>query len=252
MQAAQDDQQNKKRKKDSESDSSQISRDSDTGRETASSESRSKKRKKKRKISPSRRKGKKRRKQKADKKRKNKSDDSENGSGSGSSASGSEESSEELSRSASRHDDGFASKITKVAAKHPGRLLKKTVQTMYSALHPGEATTGVPPVLNQFLQQAMIAHGQLEGRNLRELQTTALAGDAIFQGKLEEGMEILLQRWKRVESVATEFLPGEHLELLPPTRPTTLSLEEREECSELSRIWLAYDEKNWHRGQSPS
>ena len=100
----------------------------------------------------------------------------------------------------------------------------------------------------------MVAHGQLEGRNLRELQTIALAGDAILQGKLEDGMEIFLQRWKMVEAVATGVLPArtaQHLELLPLTRPTILSLEEREECSELSRRCLAYDEKNRHRGQSP-
>ena len=133
--------------------------------------------------------------------------------------------------------------------------MKKTVQAMYSTLHPGKATTGVPPVLNQFLQQAMIAHGHLEGRNLRELQTIALAGDAILQGKLEEGMEILLQRWKRVEAVATGVLPpkaAEHLELLPPTKPTTLSLAEREECAELGKRWAAYGEKTQHCSNSPS
>ena len=67
--------------------------------------------------------------------------------------------------------------------------------------------------------------GQLEGRNLRELQKIAAAGDAILQGKLEEGTEILLQRWKRVEAVATGVLrarAAEHLEPLPPTRPMTL------------------------------
>ena len=125
---------------------------------------------------------------------------------------------------------------------------------MYKTLNPGKATTGVPPVLNQFLQQAMIAHGQLEGRNLRELQTIALAEDAILQGKLEEGMEILLQRWKRVEAVATGVLPpkaAEHLELLPPTRPTSLSLSEREECAELSKRWTAYGEQAHPRSSSP-
>ena len=133
--------------------------------------------------------------------------------------------------------------------------MKKTVQSMYQVLNPGKSTTGVPPVLNQFLQQAMIAHGQLEGRNLREIQTIALAGDAILQGRLEEGLEILLQRWKRVEAVATGTLSSraaEHLELLPPTLPTALSLEEREECAELSKRWTAHGEKSHQRGTSPS
>ena len=131
--------------------------------------------------------------------------------------------------------------------------MKKTVQSMYKVLNPGKSTTGVPPVLNQFLQQA--AHGQLEGRNLREIQTVALAGDAILQGRLEEGLEILLQRWKRVEAVATGTLSSkaaEHLELLPPTLPTSLSLEEREECAELSKRWSAHGEKSQQRGGSPA
>ena len=142
------------------------------------------------------------------------------------------------------------SRITRVATCHPGRLMRKRVQPMYKDLNPGKSTTGVPPVLNQFLQQAMIAHGQLEGRNLREVQTIALAGDAILQGRLE----ILLQRWKRVEAVATGTLSSraaEHLELLPPTLPTSLSLEEREECAELSKRWTAHGEKSQQRGNSP-
>ena len=160
----------------------------------------------------------------------------------------------ELFRGAGRRENGLASKIARVATRHPGRLMRKTVQSMYKVLNPGKSTTGVPPVLNQFLQQAMIAHGQLEGRNLREVQTIALAGDAILQGRLEEGLEILLQRWKRVEAVATGTLSAraaEHLELLPPTLPTSLSLEEREECAELSKRWTAHGEKSQQRGNSP-
>ena len=80
----------------------------------------------------------------------------------------------------------------------------------------------------------LLAHSPLEGCNLSELQTIALAGDAILKGKLQEGVETPLQRWKRVEAVATGVLlarAAEHLELLPPT---TLSLADREECAELS------------------
>ena len=125
---------------------------------------------------------------------------------------------------------------------------------MYQTLHPGKSTTGLPPVLNQFLQQAMVAHGHLDGRNLRELQTIALAGDAILKGRLEEGLEILLQRWKRVEAVATGTLTpraAEHLELLPPTKPTALSVDEREECAELSKRWASFGEKAHARSSSP-
>jgi len=100
--------------------------------------------------------------------------------------------------------------------------------------------------LNQFLQEAVTTHSQLEGRNFRELQTIALAGDQILQGNLESGMEILLQRWKRVEAVATGLLPAkaaEHLELLPPAKPTSLSLEEREEAATMNQRWQSYEKR---------
>jgi len=142
---------------------------------------------------------------------------------------------------------GLASRILHLAKKKPGRLLASTVKQMHGTLHPGQAVVGLPPILNQFLQQAVATSSQLEGRNFRELQTIALAGDQILQGNLETGMEILLQRWKRVEAVATGLLPSkaaEHLELLPPTKPTSLSLEEREEAATMSQRWQNYERKS--------
>ena len=93
----------------------------------------------------------------------------------------------------------------------------------------------------------------LEGRNLRALQTIPLAGDRILQGDLEGGLEILLQRWKLVEAVASRMLPAraaEHLELLPPVRPTTLSLAEREEAANMSLKLASYDSKTTSKGQN--
>jgi len=165
----------------------------------------------------------------------------------------SSESSDALFRESHQSDRGLASRILHLAKKKPGRLLASTVKQMHSTLHPGRALVGLPPILNQFLQQAVATHSQLEGRNYRELQTIALAGDQILQGNLEKGLEILLQRWKRVEAVATGLLPSkaaEHLELLPPTKPTSLSLEEREEAAAMNQKWQNYERRT--SGSQPS
>ena len=123
---------------------------------------------------------------------------------------------------------------------------------MHEHLHPGKAVSGVPPILHQFLQSAMIAQNQVQGRDLRELQTIALAGDAILKGHLEGGLDILLQRRKRLEAQASGLMPArmaEHLELLPPTRPTSLSLAEREECANLSKRWESHSSRSsGHQG----
>ena len=133
--------------------------------------------------------------------------------------------------------------------------MSKTVQSMYQVLLPGKSTTGVFPASNQFLQQTMAAHVQQEETNLREVQTIARAEDAILQSRLKEGRGILLQRWKRVEAVATGTLSSrtaEHLELLPPMKPTALSLEEKEECAELGKRWKAHSEESQQRGHCPA
>ena len=169
------------------------------------------------------------------------------------SGSGSSESSDALFRDSHHGERGLASRILHLAKKKPGRLLASTVKQMHSTLHPGRAVVGLPPILNQFLQQAVATHSQLEGRNYRELQTIALAGAQILQGNLEKGLEILLQRWKRVEAVATGLLPSkaaEHLELLPPTKPTSLSLEEREEAAMMNQKWQNYERRT--SGSQPS
>ena len=246
----------KRKRKSSEEEASDEEDGSDSGSE---SESRKRRRKKKKSQPSSQRKRKRKKKEeKKNKKQKKESEDEDAEDAScarSSSGTDSDSECEGLFRSAGRRENGLASKIARVAKKYPGRLMKRTIQSMYQTLHPGKATAGCPPVLNQFLQQAMVAQGHLDGRNLRELQTIALAGDAILKGKLEEGLEILLQRWKRVEAVATGAMTpkaAEHLELLPPTRPSALSVDEREECAELNRRWTNLGEKTQGRSGSPS
>ena len=90
------------------------------------------------------------------------------------------------------------SRLERLAARHPGRLLKSTLQAMNQSLQPGSEPLGdsKPPVTFKYLQQALGARHKLEGRNHRELTTIALACDAILQGQLEKGLDILSQRFK--------------------------------------------------------
>ena len=165
------------------------------------------------------------------------------------SSSDSEESSG-LFRDARHGKSGLSSRITRIAQKRPGRLLRSTLQAMQSSLHPGVPLPGrdLPPILTQFLQQALQTQNpHLDGRNLRELQTLAQVADLVLKGQVEQGMDLLVQRFKRVEAEATGIMKGssaEHLELLGPTKSTSLSLEEREEAAALELKWNQYKEKS--------
>ena len=173
------------------------------------------------------------------------------------SSSDSEESSG-LFRDARHGKSALSSRITRIAQKRPGRLLRSTLQAMQSSLHPGVPLPGkeLPPILTQFLQQALQTQNpHLDGRNLRELQTLAQVADLVLKGQIEQGMDLLVQRFKRVEAEATGIMKGssaEHLELLGPTKSTSLSLEEREEAAGLELKWSQYKEKSgaWRDQQS--
>ena len=155
-----------------------------------------------------------------------------------------------LFRDARHGKSGLSSRITRIAQKRPGRLLRSTLQAMQSSLHPGVPLPGrdLPPILTQFLQQALQTQNpHLDGRNLRELQTLAQVADLVLKGQVEQGMDLLVQRFKRVEAEATGIMKGssaEHLELLGPTKSTSLSLEEREEAAALELKWSQYKLKS--------
>jgi hypothetical protein len=95
----------------------------------------------------------------------------------------------------------------------------------------------------RYLQQALGSRHKLEGRNERELVTLATAVDFILQGNLEKGLDILAQRFKRIEAQATGMMSkavAERLEIIPRSEVTCLSLDEREEATELDRRWAKY------------
>ena len=75
------------------------------------------------------------------------------------------------------------------------------------------------------------------------MTTIAVATDRILEGKLEEALDVMAQRFKRIEAQDSGELKGHiasRLELIPEARVTSLSLEEKEEAVDLDRRWQKY------------
>ena len=95
----------------------------------------------------------------------------------------------------------------------------------------------------------------MDGRNQKELTTIALASDHILRGNLERGLDVLAQRFKRVEAQATGVMDGaiaERLEITPRLEVSSLSPAEREEAIDLEQRWQRYQRKDGHPSRSPS
>ena len=158
---------------------------------------------------------------------------------------------------AGRGTIGLASKLERVAARRPGRLLRFTLDAMQRSLRPASEGVGEkrPPIMFQYLQQAMGSRHRLDGRNQKELTTIALACDHILKGSLERGLAVLAQRFKRIEAQATGVLDGptaERLEITPRLEVSSLSPAEREEAIDLERRWQRYQRKDGRPSRSPS
>ena len=150
--------------------------------------------------------------------------------------------SDELFHDAGSSANGLANRVSMTAAKRPGRLLKQTLQAMLTSLNPlaPKLKTSRPAVVFQYLQKALSPSTHLNQATQRELGTLALAADKILKGDLEPALEILLQRFKAVESVATGTLSGavaQNLEVIPQSGVSSLSLSERTEAVALDRRW---------------
>jgi len=142
--------------------------------------------------------------------------------------------------------NGLASKLVRVARRHPGKLIDKTLDAMNSSLKPGSSPLEgkKPAIMFAYLQKAL-ALRKSDPRAERELTTVALAVDNILKGNLEGALDILAQRFKRVEAEDSGQLHRDlaaRLEVIPEARVTCLSLDEREEVSNLDRRWKTYAE----------
>jgi len=112
-----------------------------------------------------------------------------------------------------------------------------------------------PAVVFQYLQKALGPQVQLNSVTSRELTTLAVAADKILCGDLEPALEILLQRFKSVESVATGTLEAPvamNLEVIPETTVSSLSLSERTEAVALNKRWGKMQTSGADRRPSPA
>jgi hypothetical protein len=163
--------------------------------------------------------------------------------------------SEQLFRDAPHRTGSLASRLTHLAKHHPGRLMRRTLQMMQSHISPGTPlrgtiSKGVAPIAMKYLQQVLRSQS-LDGRNLKELSTLARAVDLVIEGSLEQACELLLQRFKAVEGMASGTLRGDqasHLELLPPLTSSSMAPEEQDEVTGLAVRW---DKVKARRGWPP-
>ena len=131
--------------------------------------------------------------------------------------------------------NGLASKLQKAARRHPGRLLQKTLRAMYATLKPGSAPLPdhkKPAIFFNYLQQTLSQRPRKDGRAEREMTTLAMSCDRILEGKLEEALDMMSQRFKRVEGQYSGKIKervASRMELIPDPRVTPLPRKEREE-----------------------
>ena len=112
-----------------------------------------------------------------------------------------------------------------------------------------------PAVVYQYLQRALAPHVKLHADSERELSTIALASDQVLKGNLEGALEILLQRFKSIESTSTGTLAkdvAQNLELVPKLEVSALSLAERNEAVALQRRWDRVNTWSRRPSQSPN
>ena len=118
----------------------------------------------------------------------------------------------------------------------PGKLLRQTLDKMKEYLSQrrasGEEIDDLCPLVMSYLTSVLIpsATGQMSVRNERELRTLAMALDSIITGDSTRAADILIQRFKAVETAHADghWSMSRHLEALPEGRVGSLSISERE------------------------
>ena len=125
-----------------------------------------------------------------------------------------------------------------MARTRPGKLLQHGLQTMGRYLSErgqadrpeGERQALHPRVVRYLTTVATAARSQPLGfRNERELRTLAEGLDLLMEGKLAELGDLLMQRYKAVETASSDasWDIARHYELIPDTSVSTVSFSER-------------------------
>jgi len=101
----------------------------------------------------------------------------------------------------------------------------------------GDSPGELKALVTRYLTQALVpsAGSKLSLRNSRELRTLAEAMDALLQGDLARCGDLLIQRFKAMESAMadSDWSLAKHLELIPESEVAVTSYGEREHASKL-------------------
>jgi len=121
-----------------------------------------------------------------------------------------------------------------LSQRHPGKLYKRGLRNMSRFLAPRSGQVdggGLQGHAVEYLTTvSSVANGAVSMRNERELRTLAEGVDLLASGSLGSLGDVLMQRFRAVETSVQETGSWElarHLEAIPPSLPSTLSEAER-------------------------
>ena len=125
--------------------------------------------------------------------------------------------------------------IGEVARKRPGHLLRHGLKTIskFLAERGAGSDSGLelqPRMVEYLTTVASATRAQpLTLRNERELRTLAEGLDHLLSGRLAEAGDLLIQRYKAVETAASgeDWELARHLEVIPPSSISAVSPSER-------------------------
>lgn len=153
--------------------------------------------------------------------------------------SSSEGSSEESGFLRSKTSGGM-NPIQEKARRSPGKLLQGTLKEMSEFLVTRQGSEQddeeLVPVVMSYLTSVLIpSQGQMGMRNTGELRNLAKALDMIIKGNVLGAADVLVQRFKSVESVATgsTWSQAKHHELVANDRISCVSTRERDVVSKM-------------------
>ena len=129
------------------------------------------------------------------------------------------------------------------AQRTPGLLLSESLHKMHDYMassHPGiSARADMPAVAETYLTTVLLpsAGSTMSQRNEREMRTLAMAIDLMVQGDTARAGDILVQRFKAVETASADgnWSVAKHLELLPAAAISAVPDREREAAARMEK-----------------
>ena len=129
--------------------------------------------------------------------------------------------------------------VQEIASSRPGALLQNGLTLMHEIANPTDVVNRgrqiLPQAARTYLTQVLqnLKGRTLSGRDKRELETLATGIDLLTAGKLDQMGDLLMQRFKSIETMHRDGSPavGMMQELLPNYSDGATSLAEKEVAS---------------------